>query len=76
MEVAPGLARKRKRFQRQHSLRNNLAGANMNTYKIEITLELNEQCDLEWVFQAVRELLEDGETIQTGRYKQIETESV
>jgi hypothetical protein len=48
----------------------------MNTYKIEITLELNEQSDLEWVFQAVRELLEDGETIQTGRYKQIETERV
>lgn len=48
----------------------------MTTYKIEMTLQLNEKSDLEWLFQAIRELLEDGETIQTGRYKQIETESV
>ena len=48
----------------------------MTTYKIEMTLQLNEKSDLEWLFQAIRELLEDGETIQTGRYKQLETESV
>jgi len=48
----------------------------MTVYKIEMTLQLNEQSDLEWLFQAIRELLEDGETIQTARYKQIDTESV
>jgi hypothetical protein len=47
----------------------------MKTYKIEITLELNEQSEpLEWVFQAIRELLEDGETIVKGRY--IETKEI
>jgi hypothetical protein len=48
----------------------------MNTYKIEIILELNEEQSLEWVFQSIRELLEDGETIQSGRYIEIETETV
>lgn len=51
-------------------------GHKMTLYKIEMTLQLNEQSDLEWMFQAIRELLEDGETIQTARYKQIDTESV
>jgi hypothetical protein len=47
----------------------------MKTYKIEIILELNEQSEpLEWVFEAIRELLEDGETIIKGRY--IETEEI
>jgi len=49
----------------------------MKTYKIELILELKEQSEpLEWVFQAIKEMLEDNETIQSGRYKQIETESV
>lgn len=51
-------------------------GDEMNTYKIEIILELNEEQSLEWVFQAIREQLEDGETIQSGRSIEIETESV
>jgi hypothetical protein len=47
----------------------------MKTYKIEIILELNEQSEpLEWVFEAIRELLEDGETIIKRRY--IETEEI
>jgi hypothetical protein len=47
----------------------------MKTYKIEIILELNEQSEpLEWLFEAIRELLEDGETIIKGRY--IETEEI
>jgi hypothetical protein len=47
----------------------------MKTYKIEIILELNEQSEpLEWVFEAIRELLEDGERIIKGRY--IETEEI
>jgi hypothetical protein len=48
----------------------------MKTYKIEMILELNEEQSLEWVFQAIRDLLEDGETIQSGRYIEIETETV
>lgn len=44
----------------------------MKTYKIEILLELNEEQSLEWVFQAIRDLLEDGETIQSGRSLEIE----
>jgi len=48
----------------------------MKTYKIEMILELNEEQSLEWVFQAIRDLLEDGETIQYGRYIEIETETV
>ena len=51
-------------------------GDGMKTYKIEIILELNEEQSLEWVFQAIRDLLEDGETIQSGRSIEIETESV
>jgi len=51
-------------------------GDDMNTYKIEIILELNEEQSLEWVFQAIREQLEDGETIQSGRFIEIEPESV
>lgn len=46
----------------------------MKTYKIEIILELNEEQSLEWVFQAIRDLLENGETIQSGRSLEIETE--
>ena len=48
----------------------------MKTYKIVMILELNEEQSLEWVFQAIRDLLEDGETIQSGRFIEIETESV
>lgn len=48
----------------------------MKTYKIEIILELNENQSLEWAFQAIRDLLEDGETIQSGRSLEIETQSV
>jgi hypothetical protein len=48
----------------------------MKTYKIEMILELTEEQSLEWVFQAIRELLEDGETIQSGRSLEIETETV
>lgn len=48
----------------------------MKTYKIEIIIELNEEQSLEWVFQAIREQLEDGETIQSGRFIEIEPESV
>jgi len=48
----------------------------MKTYKIEMILDLNEEQSLEWVFQAIRELLEDSETIQSGRSLEIETESV
>ena len=44
----------------------------MKTYKIEIILELNEEQSLEWAFQAIRDLLEDGETIQSGRFIEIE----
>lgn len=44
----------------------------MNTYKIEIILELNEEQSLEWVFQAIRDLLEDGEVIKLGRFIKIE----
>jgi DNA-directed RNA polymerase subunit RPC12/RpoP len=46
----------------------------MKTYKIEMILELNEEQSLEWVFQAIRDLLEDGEAIQSGRSIEIETE--
>jgi hypothetical protein len=48
----------------------------MKTYKIEMILKLNEEQSLEWVFQAIRDLLEDGETIQSGLYIEIETETV
>lgn len=48
----------------------------MKTYKIEMILELNEEQSLEWVFQAIRDLLEDGEIIQSGRSLEIETEIV
>lgn len=48
----------------------------MKTYIIEMILELTEEQSLEWVFQAIRDLLEDGETIQSGRYIEIETETV
>jgi len=48
----------------------------MKIYKIEMIVELNEEQTLEWVFQAIRELLEDGETIQSGRSLEIETETV
>jgi len=48
-------------------------GQSMKTYKIEMILELNEEQSLEWVFQAIRDLLEDGETIQSGRSLEIET---
>jgi hypothetical protein len=48
----------------------------MKIYKIEMILELNEEQSLEWVFQAIRELLEDGETIKSGRSLEIETETV
>ena len=48
----------------------------MKIYKIEMILELNEEQSLEWVFQAIRDLLEDGEIIQSGRSLEIETESV
>jgi len=51
-------------------------GQSMKTYKIEMILELNEEQSLEWVFQAIRDLLEDGETIQSGRSLEIETEIV
>jgi hypothetical protein len=51
-------------------------GQSMKTYKIEMILELNEEQSLEWVFQAIRDLLEDGETIQSVRYLEIETEIV
>ena len=40
----------------------------MKTYKIEMTLELKEATDLEWVFQAIRDLLEDEEVISQARY--------
>jgi len=48
----------------------------MKTFKIEMILELNEEQSLEWVFQAIRDLLEDGEAIQSGRSLEIEIESV
>jgi hypothetical protein len=48
----------------------------MKTYKIEMILELNEEQSLEWVFQAIRELLENGESIRLGRSLEIETETV
>jgi len=51
-------------------------GDSMKIYKIEMILELNEEQSLEWVFQAIRDLLEDGEAIQSGRSLEIETESV
>ena len=47
-------------------------GNDMNTYKIEIILELNEEQSLEWVFQAIRDQLEDGEFIKFGRFIKIE----
>lgn len=46
----------------------------MKTYKIEMILELNEEQSLSWLFQAITELLEDGETIQSGRFIEIELE--
>lgn len=39
----------------------------MKTYKVEMTLDLNEETNLEWLFQAVRDLLEDGEGIFKAR---------
>ena len=39
----------------------------MKTYKIEMTLALNEETNLEWLFQSVRDLLEDGEIIFKAR---------
>ena len=47
-------------------------GDNMNTYKIEIILELNEEQSLEWVFQAIKDQLEDGEFIKLGRFIKLE----
>ena len=39
----------------------------MKTYKIEMTLSLNEETNLSWLFEAVRDLLEDGEGIFKAR---------
>jgi hypothetical protein len=47
-------------------------GDDMNTYKIEIILELNEEQSLEWVFQAIKDQLEDGEFIKLGRFIKLE----
>ena len=47
-------------------------GNGMNTYKIEIILELNEEQSLEWVFQAIKDQLEDGEFIKLGRFIKLE----
>ena len=47
-------------------------GDEMNTYKIEIILELNEEQSLEWVFQAIKDQLEDGEFIKLGRFIKLE----
>tara|TARA_R110002126_G_scaffold94971_1_gene223759 strand:+ start:46 stop:195 length:150 start_codon:yes stop_codon:yes gene_type:complete len=48
----------------------------METYKIELVLELKDQSEPQkWVFQAIQDLLEEGEIIQSLRYKQIEKTS-
>ena len=47
----------------------------MQTYKIELQLELNEESNLEWLFESIRQLLEDGESISKARYMLEESDS-